>query len=421
MSLDGDTAPDRTSASRKRRGLMIFGSVILGIALIGLVVPLVIASTRDAVPPPATPAPTSTAPASSPDAEPEKPDVPAPIRVIAMGDMLPHDSVNANAQLADGGYDYGQFFAGIQPQLDAADVTFCNQEVPSAGVEFGISGYPTFNAPTEFARDLHGRVGCDLVNLATNHNADKGTAGIAATRAAWDALTPSAVAGANRTAEEQRAIPVMDADGVRIALVSFAEFSNAPIDSVSLNFIGDDALVTDLMTRAREQADVVIVSAHWGTEDAHEVNGAQREFATRLASLGADVVIGTGPHVLQEVQWLDRPDGTRTLVWYSLGNMLSTQLNLDQLTGVVAGFDIVRDAAGEVSIANPSAMLTYMHYDWTPEEEAAGALLARTNLSLTPLADSDELLARTRFGVTAAEQVAASQQILGPEVTLRIR
>lgn len=348
----------------------------------------------------------------------EKPAESEGLRVIAMGDMLPHDSVNANAQLDGGGYDYSPFFAGIRAQLDAADVTFCNQEVPSAGVDFGISGYPTFNAPAEFSRDLRAAADCDLVNLATNHAADKGTSGIAATRESWDGLAPAVVSGANRSAEEQRALSIFEQDGMKIALVSFAEYSNAPIDGVSLNMMGDSALVTELLSQARASADVVIVSAHWGTEDSHEVNDAQRAFAQQVADLGADVLVGTGPHVLQPVTWLDRANGGRTLVWYSIGNMLSTQLELDQRTGVIAGFDLARDADGAVQVSNPNAILTYMHYDWTAEQETAGDLMARANLSLTPLAAADELLQSTRFGISAADQVAASAAILGPDVTI---
>lgn len=362
-----------------------------------------------------TPTPTATKEPATATPTPE-PD--SAISVIAMGDMLPHDSVNANALGADGAYNYAQFFSGIQTQLDAADVTFCNQEVPSAGVEFGISGYPTFNAPIEFARDLREGAGCDLVNTATNHTADKGTEGIAATRGAWDGLTPAIVSGANRSAEEQRAVTVFEEQGVKIALVSFAEYSNAPIDGVSLNMMGDTALVTELLAQAREAADIVIVSAHWGTEDSHEVNDAQRAFAQQVADLGADVVVGTGPHVLQPVTWLDRASGGRTLVWYSLGNMLNTQIELDQRTGVIAGFELDRDDAGVVQVSNPTALLTYMHYDWSAEQEAANELLARTNLSITPLAGADPLLQTTRFGVTAADQVAASSAILGPDVTV---
>lgn len=409
---------DETGRRPSRRTRLTITIVVAALVLVGAgVAAAMLLGGGDPDPAPtATPAPT---PPAGDEEEPAvvEPEEPESLRVIAMGDMLPHDSVNANAE-RDGGYDYAPFFDGIRPQLDAADVTFCNQEVPSAGVEFGISGYPTFNAPVEFARDLQGVAGCDLVNLATNHTADKGTAGVAATRAAWDGLAPAVVAGANRSAEEQRAVTVLEQDGVRIALVSFAEYSNAPIDGVTLNMMGDDALVNDLMAQARDRADVVIVSAHWGTEDSHDVNGQQQAFAQRVADLGADVIVGTGPHVLQPVAWLDRADGGRTLVWYSIGNMLSTQLMLDQRTGVIAGFELVRDDAGSVRVENPTAILTYMHYDWTAEEEAAGDLLARHSLSITPLADSAELLQRTRFGVTPEQQLEASAAILGPEVTI---
>ncbi|QIK62748.1 CapA family protein [Leucobacter viscericola] len=414
-----DPHPQTKPSRMSRRTKILIGAgaaLVLILAAGGTAFALLNTGTSEPTTTAATKSP-SPKPATTPTPTPTTPAGPKPVKVIAMGDMLPHDSVNANALQADGSYNYAPFFEGIKPELDAADLTFCNLEVPTAGVDFGISGYPTFNAPTEFARDLHGAAGCDLVNTATNHTADKGTAGIAATRNAWDALQPSFVSGANRSAEEQQVVPVVEKDGIRIALVSFAEYSNAPIDDVSLNLMSNDALVQQLMAKARETADVVIVSAHWGTEDSHEVNDQQRGFAQKVADLGADVIIGTGPHVLQPTTWLNRADGGKTLVWYSIGNMLNTQLTLDQRTGVIAGFELTKDG-DTVQVTKPTAVLTYMHYDWTPAQEAANDLLARNNLSITPLAGADELLARTTFGVSAAQQVEASSAILGPDVTV---
>ena len=53
-----------------------------------------------------------------------------------------------------------------------------------------------------------------------------------------------------------------------------------------------------LMSEARQHADAVIVSAHWGTEDSHTVTADQQKFAKLFADFGADVVIGTGPHMI---------------------------------------------------------------------------------------------------------------------------
>lgn len=332
-----------------------------------------------------------------------------------MGDMLPHDTVHANAG-EPGSWNYRQFFDGIQEHLEGASAVFCNQEVPSAGEAFGITGYPVFNAPKEFARDIHTATGCSLVNLANNHTADAGVEGVVQTRAVWDGLDVVSISGANRSQEEQQRIVYGDIDGVSTALVSFAEYSNLPIDGVSLNLLGDEALIDDLLTEARANAQLLIVSAHWGTEDSHTVNDSQRYYANVFARYGADVVIGTGPHVLQPVEWVDRPDGGRTLVWFSIGNMLSSQLTLEQRTGIIASFDV--EVGDTVTVTNPGGVLTYMHYDWSAEEEAAGDLLARHNLSITPLRDADPLLERTRFGVRAKEWAETQAAILGPVVNV---
>lgn len=354
---------------------------------------------------------------STPEPKPSATQEPAkPITVAAMGDMLPHDSVHKNALQPDGSYEYGQFFTGILPIYQDADVVFCNQEVPSAGVELGVKGYPVFNAPTEFAVDLRTEAQCNVINLATNHAADMGPAGITLTRQVWETLDALSLSGANRSVEEQNTITYGDLRGVKFALVSFAEYSNAPIDDVSLNKFGNTALFDRLITEARANADIVMVSMHWGTEDSHVVNATQQQFAQRAADLGADVILGTGPHVLQPVTWLNRADGGRTLVWYSLGNMLSTQLQLNQRIGVVATFDV--NTAGERPvIENPVAHLTYMHYDWTAAQESSGDLLSRTNLSLNPLASSADLLAKTRFQNASVDEIRSSMtQILGPDV-----
>lgn len=410
---------ERHRAAKRRRGIVL---LVLGVALLTIAGVALWAALKSSPPADSATESSEQTPAQpdSPEAEVEVvPEKPEAIRISAMGDMLPHDSINLNAETSDGSWDYGQFFTGIMPQLETADAIFCNQEVPSAGEEFGITGYPVFNAPHKFAEDLSNEVGCDLVNLANNHAADLGAPGIAATRGLWDNLDLLSISGANRTVDEQNTIMYGEVGGVTTALVSFAEYSNIAIDDVSLNLMGDTELVQRLMNEARANAQLVLVSAHWGTEDSHTVNGQQRGFAQTVADLGADVVLGTGPHVLQEVDWLDRADGGKTLVWYSLGNMLNTQLSLPQLTGIVASFEIMpAENDGPATVQNPTAVLTYMHYDWTDEEAAAGDLLARNNLSIQPVTASDELLARTSFGVTAAELATEQAQILGPHVTV---
>ena len=335
----------------------------------------------------------------------------------AMGDMLAHDSVVNQARTADG-YDFTPYFMSITPLLKDSDVVFCNPETPSAGAAYGISGYPTFNAPTEFARDLR-IVGCNVINLASNHIVDKGQGAIDATIAAWEAQAPLAITGANRSMEEQHTVQYFDKNGITTAFLAFADFSNGPVPhSYSLNSYHNEALVRQLVTEARKQADVVIVSMHWGTEDAHQVNADQRAAATLLADLGVDVIIGTGPHVLQPVERVEGANGHKTLVWYSIGNMLSSQLQLDELTGGVASFRLTKKDDGVV-VSDISFTGTFMSYEWSAADRAAENLLARRNLKLQPLVGAE---AETHaFGVSVTERMARIRAWLGDSVQLDIR
>ena len=76
---------------------------------------------------------------------------------------------------------------------------------------------------------------------------------------------------------------------------------------------------------ARELADVVVVCPHWGTEYSTTPSGYQEKFALQMAEAGADVIIGTHPHVVQPVEWIQAQNGNRALCFYSLGNYVSTQ------------------------------------------------------------------------------------------------
>lgn len=309
------------------------------------------------------------------------------IRFAAMGDMLAHDTVNQQAKKSNT-YDYKPFFSAIRPLYAGADVVFCNPETLVSGTRFGISGYPTFNAPSEFARDLASPegAGCNVINLATNHIGDKGQAAIDATLDEWTSLKPLAFAGANRSYDEQYKVRYFTKNGITVAFLAFADYSNdTSVTDYGLNIYHRTELVDKLMKEARQNAEAVIVSMHWGTEDSNVVNADQVAATAQLAELGADVVIGTGPHVVQKATWVTGKDNHKTLVWYSIGNMLSAQLKPEELTSGVAGFTLVKSSAMDVSVMDVTFKPTFMSYDWSAADKASDNLLARHNLKLQPL------------------------------------
>lgn len=339
------------------------------------------------------------------------------VKIAAMGDMIAHSTITTNAKTADGGYDYAKYFQHIRSLYDSADVVFCNQESLSSGDAYGISGYPSFNAPTAFATGLQ-KAGCNVINLANNHIADKGQEAIDATIGEWEKLKPLAVAGANRTTDEQQTVRYFEKNGIKFAFLAFADFSNnRNAASHGVNIYHDEALVESLAEEARKNADVVMVSMHWGDENSSDVNQDQQSQVEKLANYGVDVVIGTGPHVLQKAEYIERPDNKKMLVWYSLGNMLSSQLSLDELTGGVAEWT-VQKTNDSIAIEKPLFRPTYMSYEWTAAEQASQNIAARKNPMIYPLDDVARALEMMRMNTTPSDIKTEIQQIMGADITV---
>lgn len=364
------------------------------------------------------PAPATSEPAASPTATPTPTPEPATVSVSAMGDMLPHDSVTADALQPDGSYDYGHFFDAARGIWDDSDLVSCNQEAPSGGVELGLTYYPAFNAPVEFAQGL-AAAGCNTIGLGNNHTYDRGQEGVDRTRAVWDELDPLLISGAYRSAEEQAVVPTTEVDGLTVAFLNFVDLSNTPTTDTVVTWL-DSPLVEQQLAEAEEVADATIVAVHWGDEYSQVVNDRQREQAQRLADLGAEVILGTHPHVLQEAEWIDRADGSRAFVYYSLGNALSTQMAVPRVVSAVAQFDLVGLPGGDVEVVDPSAVPLYMHFDLTPQQFASGAWVNRRNLQLYPLVDAAEPITRSawRDELTVESGIELVTDVLGPDVRI---
>ncbi len=368
---------------------VIIGSVIALLVVLVLLAVLLFAERSDA-PSPQTEAGQTT----------EQPEPKTSIRMLATGDWIAHDAINAAAEL-NGEYSYSDMTDMMKPYFDESDINFCNLATPAGGEQFGVSGYPIFNAPLAWNRDMHD-LGCNLINTGTNHTNDKGQAGIDAELNEWDGYeNVLAHAGANRNTEEMNTVEYFEMDGVKFAFLSYSTYSNLPNPELYSLTRFNEPLVTNQMNEARSQADVVIVSMRWGTEYSSSINAAQERDAQKLADLGADVVLGHGQHVLGPVKRLAGQGGRETIVWYGLGNFLNAQLETEALTGCVAQFDI--DIATK-KVSQNSCLPFYQHYEWTAADKAAGRLLNRSNFDIMPLFDAAEYLVRPNAHLDTAVQ-----------------
>jgi poly-gamma-glutamate synthesis protein (capsule biosynthesis protein) len=323
------------------------------------------------------------------------------IRLIATGDFIYHDAINLRAKKSDGSYDYLQFMSAMRPFFEKADIKFCNQATPIGGAQYGITGYPVFNAPFEAIRDM-ARLGCNVINTGTNHTNDKGQKVINSELDEWDKQQGIlAVAGANRSSAEQQKVHYFTVKGVKFAFMSYSTYSNTPNpNSYSLNRFSEP-LVTNQMVEARANADIVVVSMRWGTEYSDNINAEQTRDAQKLANLGADIVLGHGTHTLQPVKRLTGKDGRETLVWYSLGNFLNAQEEVEGLNNCLAIIDI---DPGTKKMTGSSCLPIYMHYEWNAAQKAHDDLLARHNFQLVPLDQAADLLAKSQLNTTVQAQ-----------------
>ncbi|MBC8081107.1 MAG: CapA family protein [Gorillibacterium sp.] len=315
------------------------------------------------IPPEDGPATTEKGPTSSPIFQSTE----TTVSLAAIGDVLIHGSIWKDAAVGDGFY-FDPMFQKVKGMLMDADLTFANSESMVGGKDLGLSDYPRFNSPFEIADTLKNS-GIDVVSMANNHTMDANQVGILEAIRHWDSLGV-VYTGANKDEADKERLRVMEVDGVKIAFLAYTYGTNGipvPADKPYLvNLLDEYKFVADIQ-QAKEKADVVAVSMHFGTEYTQEPTPEQQTWAQLAADAGADLIIGHHPHVLQPIKWLERKSGGRTLVFYSLGNFLAAQEQQYpwRQIGAIAKVDITKRVTIEgvsIDISNIRMLPTYIKY-----------------------------------------------------------
>lgn len=298
------------------------------------------------------------------------PGVPESVTVsfCAAGDNLIHSPVYVQAaKRAKGGkdYDFTYAYQNVAEIISSRDLAVINQETLICKDVFPPSSYPNFNSPSALGDHMID-IGFDVFSIANNHSLDMGTAGLNACLDYWDSREAVAV-GIYRDKGDRENIRVNTVKGLTFSYLSYAESLNGYSLPVGSAFEIGDANDADAMTaeivKAKEISDVCVVFLHWGVENSDVIEVSQRETARRLAEAGADVIIGTHPHVLRSVELIERSDGAKTICAYSLGNFISAQTVPKNLIGGILAFDIIRDGeSGDISFGNVGFIPIVTHY-----------------------------------------------------------
>lgn len=305
--------------------------------------------------------------------EEEKTEERREISLIMVGDILLHDPVTESGKLPDGTYNYEHMFAQVEDMVQSVDLALVNQEVILGGKELGLSGYPAFNGAYEVGDALH-KAGFDVVLHATNHALDKGKKGILNCINYWQSNhSEMAVLGIyDNQADYDRNCYIYEKDGMKIAILNYTYGTNGislPSDMpYAVSLLKEEKVKADL-DRAEAEADFTIVCPHWGIEYSHEASAEQKKWAKLMVEHGADLIIGTHPHVIQPVEWVESGTGNKALVYYSLGNFINATSGsgpgtTDRMVGAMAQVTLYKNEKGQVEIKDYGVepLITHLRY-----------------------------------------------------------
>lgn len=268
------------------------------------------------------------------------------INLSVIGDIMCHNTQYDDAY-ENGVYDFSYVFDDIREKLSSSDFTVGNLETTFAGSKRGYSSYPQFNTPESLGLAIKD-AGIDLVSTANNHSLDTGYSGIEST---IDFLDQYKIlhTGTYKSEEARNQTTIAEIKGLKVAFLSFTYGTNGipvPVGKeYCINLIDDNFIIDRLNLAKQENPDIICVFMHWGEEYQLTPNSEQTRLANLLFDNGANIILGSHPHVLQKMENTDKG-----FVIYSLGNFVSGQVKENTRDSIILNLSITKKGTGEVTV-----------------------------------------------------------------------
>ncbi len=287
------------------------------------------------------------------------------VSLLFFGDIMGHGGQIQSAKLDDDSYDYSSCFRYIEPTFRSANIVTGNLEVTFAGPPY--AGYPAFTSPDALGLALK-NAGVNTLVTANNHSYDKGKRGMERTIDVLEGQYFVRTGTFKDSADFQQNNPkIITVEGIRLALFNYTYGTNgiAVHQPNIVNHIVHSEMAEHLEKAKSLSPDKIIVFIHWGNEYQTTPSLAQKETTDFLFSQGADIIIGSHPHVVQPMHLLNEVVGKEQLVVYSLGNFVSNQRKDYTDGGVMVRIELSKNE-NHTSITKAEHLLTWVH---TPYEE----------------------------------------------------
>ncbi|MGI5898875.1 MAG: CapA family protein [Christensenellales bacterium] len=277
----------------------------------------------------------------------------ASFTLTAVGDIMMHDEQIESAFRGDSSYDFSQYFAHLRQRLSHADVTLANMEAPVVPYR-PYEGFPHFNSPPQLLEEM-AKAGIDIASVCNNHSLDQNIDGAKET---LEQLRSAGITPLGMYDDESLYFDplIREINGVKVAFLAYTEHVNGREKHFKkedlkrlIKIFNKDEAAFDIFSAKRAGADVVVVMMHWGKEYEDDPSPAVMKLAEELAITGADIIIGSHPHVVQtcEIKTVTRADGLEhdVFIAYSLGNFISNQTLAPRQYGVIVDLEVEYDFA----------------------------------------------------------------------------
>lgn len=292
------------------------------------------------------------------------------INLIAAGDIMFHlPQIRAAYDEEKKTYDFSSTFKYVEEYIGKADIALANFETVTAGKENKFTGFPRFNTPKETLLAIK-EAGFNILSTANNHSLDQGKKGIIGT---IEAIEEYGLKNIGTYKEPGQNILIEEVKGIKLGFLSYTYGLNG-LDSLltaeelsyMVNIIDEEKIKEDIEKTKELGVDLTVVFIHWGHEYHREPSECQVALGEKMIEWGADIILGSHPHVIQKSQIINK-DGKDKFIIYSMGNFLSNQRyetlkNSYTEDGVMINLNIEKDlGSGDTIIKNIEYIPTWVN------------------------------------------------------------
>ncbi len=304
---------------------------------------------------------------------PAEPLIHGTVRLSFAGDM----DLCGNVAVLGENEGYDTLFAGVAPLWTDSDWVFACLDgvvLPEGGEGFTPADSAEYPAVfSEEAVRAAAAAGINAFSMANDHSLDYGSVGLGETLTRLNELGVQ-YAGAGENLPAAGMYRVLEAKGLRIGFLACSAVNPngpGPLDDWCLTTTAYSDLYRNVL-RAEDETDLVVVYVCWGDQDGLSVSDAQRRVAHQLIQSGADVVIGTHPHVLQPIEQYNGG-----WIFYSLGDLISWREQRGERESVLLRLDV-----DEESRAASFTLIPLVLKDFCPAATENGFYVSQIHESL---------------------------------------